>query len=174
MLKEKRTQIFTYLLDSSSKASALYILSKLLNKRIAFNAPHKLAITKLEKLHVIVSLPLITANTNHLGSVHACAMATMGEYPAGLVLIKNFGFDKYRLIMKDLKIEFYKQATTNLTAEIKIQKSLIPELKDRLMIEHWAQVELKTSILNDQSELVAEVKTNWHLKNWKSVKFKTS
>lgn len=171
MFKEKSVQFFSYLLEKSSHSSALFALSKLLDRKIAFNAPHKFKITKLEVNHVLVSLPLIRLNTNHLGTVHACAMATVGEYPAGLVLIKNFGFNKYRLILKDLNIKFTKQATTNLSAEVRIDDNFIPQLKEKLAKEDSVQIELCTIIKNDQSEVVAEVLTTWHLKNWESVKF---
>src|SRR5690606_15410175 len=88
--------------DSTLARSAL---SKLLLYIIPFNRPHKFKIENLTETEAHVLLPFIRSNKNHLGTVHACSMATIGEYAAGLVLIKNFSIAENRLIMKKLDIE---------------------------------------------------------------------
>lgn len=172
MIKEKTEQLFSYLLNNSSHKRALFALSKILDNKIAFNAPHKLKIESMEVDEVIVSMPLIKLNTNHLGSIHACAMATMGEYPAGLLLIKNFGFNRYRLIMRELGITFHKQAVTNLSAVVSLEQKIISQLESELSEIGTSEIKLQTIITNSESEVVAEVLTTWHLKNWEKVKFK--
>lgn len=80
----------------------LVALDKVLRLGIPFNAPHGFAIRNISPDEVKVSLPNRKLNHNHIGGIHACAMATVGEYCAGLSLLSRFGISKYRLIMSEL------------------------------------------------------------------------
>lgn len=159
------------LLRKDSKI-ALSLVNRVLNLAIPFNRPHKFKILELTETHSKVHLPFIRANKNHLATVHACSMATIGEYAAGIVLIKNFSIAKNRLIMKDLKIEFFKQAKEELYGHSFLSK----DEKERLELEFSngenPVIEMVTQILNRKDEKIAEVVTTWQLKKWTKVQFK--
>ena len=56
----------------------LMALNKVLALGIPFNAPHGFKIKEINDDAVIITLPNRKLNHNHLGGIHACAMATVG------------------------------------------------------------------------------------------------
>ncbi len=137
---------------------------------------------------------------NHLGSVHAGALFTLGETCAGLLLMKNFSPQKFRLIIKSASVEYSKQArmdcigTAELT-EAKIrtiklkttaQKPAAPSaVKSKVKpkaeplaeseAESEAEIEaffipMETVIKNPLGEVLCVVKTEWQIKPWDQVR----
>lgn len=155
--------------DSSLARSAL---SKLLLYIIPFNRPHKFKIENLTETEAHVLLPFIRSNKNHLGTVHACSMATIGEYAAGLVLIKNFSIAENRLIMKKLDIEFFKQAKKRLFARATLGLDQKENIEKELSDIGSTEILMTTLIETDDKVLIAKIQTTWQLKNWKKVSYK--
>ncbi len=143
------------------------LLDKILDFNIPFNKPLKFKIQELSKDMVQIHSPSVKARQNHIKGAHACALATLGEYPAGLVLAQNFSPQKYRFILKDLNMSYEKQGRGALTAICKISAAPSVENDD----ESWH--EMITVINNAQGELVATCKTNWQIKDWSKVKSKS-
>src|SRR5665648_310215 len=106
-------KVFDKLLAKPTKLN-LITLDKLLRFGIPFNAPHGFKIKELTKENVIISLPNRKLNHNHIGGIHACAMATVGEYCAGMSLLTSFGISKYRLILSELNVKYTYQGRVNL------------------------------------------------------------
>ena len=93
---------------------SLVTLNQVLKVGIPFNAPHGFKILKTTKDEVKISLSNRKLNHNHIGGVHACAMATLGEFCAGLNLAANLGFTRYRYVMSELKAEYHRQGRTKI------------------------------------------------------------
>lgn len=149
------------------------LLQRVFNQGIPFNLPHGFKFLKIEDHEAILELPFKRKNKNHLGGVHACAMATLGEYPAGLLLIKNLGSKKYRVILKSLNVEYSKQGRESLLGKATISDSQIDSAKAELEKDGKALIEVKTEILaKSDQDIVAEVTTLWQLKTWESVTLK--
>lgn len=151
----------------------LKLLQKLFNRGIPFNLPHNFKFLLVTKYKTVLELPLIYKNKNHLGGIHACAIATLGEYPAGLLIIKNIGATKYRIILENLNVDYKKQGREDLLGIVEVNRDDVIAFKERLESEGKGSVTLQTKILSksDRSE-VAIVTTKWQLKDWKTVKFK--
>ena len=68
------------------------VLSWLFRRVIPFNAPHGLRIAAVatgpDGTAVAVVLPWRRRNRNHIGTVHACALATAAEFATGLGLVE--------------------------------------------------------------------------------------
>lgn len=152
----------------------LILLDKLLTLGIPFNAPHGFKIKNLSETEVIVALPNRKLNHNHISGVHACAMATVGEYCAGLSLLSSFGISKYRLILSDLHATYSWQGRTDLEgfcSPTVIDKEAIRMALDT---EGTYSQPLETIIREVKGgREVARVKTIWQLKVWEKVKTKT-
>ena len=173
MLKKAQNNAFSYLLNRSHVGGKyLNLLNWIFDQKLGFNAPHKIKIKRLNQHSATVSLPMIKRNTNHIGTIHACAMATIGEFSSGVLLLKNFSPLKYRLILRDLKIEFEKQATSNLSAEVNLSNGEIESLLTKLRENDSAEVEMKTSLFDKEGTLVARTYTTWQLKDWTKTQFK--
>lgn len=150
----------------------LIALDRLLRIGIPFNAPHGFAIKKLSFDEVLISLPNRRSNHNHLGGIHACAMATVGEYCAGLSLLKSFGISKYRLILSHLEVDYTYQGRVDLEGACDPRQIDAEKVREGLEAEGKYSQELKTIIQDLSGKQVAEVKTVWQLKKWDQVKTK--
>lgn len=150
----------------------LIALDKLLRFGIPFNSPHGFKIKSLSRDGVLITLPNRKLNHNHLGGVHACAMATVGEYCAGMSLLTSFGISKYRLIMSEMNVKYTYQGRVDLEGFCSPQQIDVDKVREGLEKEGKYSQTLKTIIREENGREVAEVTTTWQLKNWEQVKTK--
>ncbi len=150
----------------------LIALDKVLRIGIPFNAPHGFKIKTLNRDAVIISLPNRKLNHNHIGGIHACAMATVGEYCAGMSLLTSFGISKYRLILSELNVKYTYQGRVDLEGICYPNQIDVDAVTRGLETEGKYLQPLKTIIRDLNGKEVAEVMTVWQLKNWEQVKTK--
>lgn len=112
---------------------------------------------------VVVVSPPRKLRENHVGGAHACCLALMGEYAAGMCVAAHFGIEDYRLIIGKLEIDYFKQGRGWLRAEA-LAPEAWPELNDG---EVW--IDMSTKITDSKGDHVATCKTKWQLKNWSLV-----
>lgn len=159
-----------YLLEHPTPVN-IFTLSKVLSLGIPFNAPHGFKIKKVSHEEIQIDLPNRRLNQNHLGGIHACAMATLGEFCGGLGLLKSFGISKYRLIMSELKAEYKYQARKHLIGRSFPQFDKVQIQKD-LEEKGQSTQTVTTTIYDIDGQEVAVVTTSWQLKEWNLVKTK--
>ena len=139
------------------------VLDVLLNVGIPFNRWLGLKITELSPQSVVITSPARKLRENHVGGAHACAIALMGEYPAGLLIAQSFPINEYRFVISELQVSYAKQGFGVLTARAEAPSewpSLAPREKDG-RLEGW--VNLVTEIKNSKQEVVATAKTRWQI-----------
>ncbi len=153
--------------------TGLMALNKVLMVGIPFNAPHGFKIVEISDDQVMITLPNRKLNHNHLGGVHACAMATVGEYCAGMSLLKSFGANKYRLILADLHVKYTYQGRTDLIGSCSLGQIEKDTVQKGLEADGKYLQELKTVIKEKSGKEVAIVTTTWQLKSWDQVKTKS-
>ncbi|MBT3235895.1 MAG: DUF4442 domain-containing protein [Bdellovibrionales bacterium] len=173
LLDRSKAYALEYLLRNENFVGRGVILSKALNRLVPFNAPHGFVIEHLSEDQVRVSLPSRRSNWNHLNSVHACAIATLGEMVAGLSILHMLGISNHRLILKSLAIDYIKQATTNLEGVATLSLEEQNRVKEELATDHLSSITINSKVYNNQSELVAKIESCWQLKNWDYVTFKS-
>lgn len=153
-------------------AMNIMALDKVLRIGIPFNAPHGFKIKKITADEVIIALPNKKLNHNHLGGIHACAMATVGEFCAGMSLLSSFGISKYRLIMSEMNVKYTYQGRVDLEGVCSPRQIDVEAVRKNLEESGRHLQELKTIIRDLNGKEVAEVTTTWQLKNWEQVKTK--
>lgn len=166
------SEITDQLLQKSDNPVALKALEKLFNSGIPFNNLHKFKFIELSDKKTLLKLPYIKANKNHLGGIHACASATLGEYPAGLTLIKRFGSSKYRLVMSKMQADYIKQAKEELYGIVEIEEEEFERIETELQEQDKSEITIVTTIQTKDEEVIAIIQTSWQLKNWKKVTYK--
>lgn len=139
----------------------LRALDVLLNVKIPFNRWLGLQIIELADEKVVVRSPPRVLRQNHVGSAHACALALMGEYAAGLWISQHYSIAEYRFIISELNIRYYKQGRGELTAQ-----ALAPVGEPSRDEKNNLWLELKTEIYDAQRALVSECQTRWQIKPW--------
>lgn len=150
----------------------LMALNKLLTVGIAFNAPHGFKIKEINDDVIRITLPNRKLNHNHLGGIHACAMATVGEYCAGMSLLKTFGVSQYRLILSDLHVKYTYQGRSDLEGTCSPRQVDKEAVKKVLDSDGKYLQKLETKIQDKNGKEVAIVTTTWQLKSWDQVKTK--
>lgn len=139
------------------------LLDVLLNFGIPFNRWLGLRIREFGTDHVVIESPPTTLRKNHVGSAHACALALIGEYAAGLLIAQHFPIDTHRFIIGRLDIEYKKQGRGTLSGVAQAPVEW-PELQDG---EAW--ISMQTEITDEKNETVAVCKTEWQVKSWAKV-----
>lgn len=157
---------------ANPSSTNLMALNKVLTLGIPFNAPHGFKIKELSDDAVLITLPNRKLNHNHLGGVHACAMATVGEYCAGMALLKSFGISQYRLILSDLNVKYTYQGRTDLEGVCSPRQIDQAAVKKELDADGKYSQKLETIIRDKNGKEVALVTTVWQLKAWEKVNLK--
>jgi acyl-coenzyme A thioesterase PaaI-like protein len=147
-------------------------LDKILSFKIAFNRPHAIQIKELAQNSCTTYLPYKKTNTNHLGGMHACVLALVGEYSAGLMILRNTGLKDYRIILKELQVEYVKQAKSEVYGEAQIDSEQLSQFKQALNGTEPYQIKLTTTIKDKSDQVLALAHTTWQVKAWKSVSYK--
>lgn len=103
---------------------------------------------------------------NHVGSIHAGALFTLGETCAGLVIVRNFPFQRFRPLMSEVRITYSKQARGDVTGTAEMPAEEVDRMLAVIGQGEIPFTELVTHITNRDGEIVAEVTTLWQVKSW--------
>lgn len=171
-MKKMAFTILDKLMRTSDKKSSLIALNQVFKISIPFNAPHGFSIEEISTERIKISIPNRKLNHNHLGGIHACAMATLGEYCAGLWISKNLGLSKYRLILAELNVKYHYQGRTELIGECNASNLDLASIEATLQDEGKTIIPLITEIHDKNSMHVATVTSTWQVKSWDKVQTK--
>jgi acyl-coenzyme A thioesterase PaaI-like protein len=130
---------------------------------IPFNQPHRFRIGSLAEGAASVEAPPRRWNRNHLGTVHACALATIGEFAAGLALLGAFDPSEYRLIMSRLEVDYTRRAKGRILAAAAVE---LDALRVALSASGVALSVVESELRDGEGEVVARVRTHWQVKSW--------
>lgn len=106
---------------------------------------------------------------NHVATIHAGALFTLGETCAGLIVIRNFPFGAYRPLMSEVHATYSKQARDDVTGEAHIPAEKIAAMHADLARGEIPKIEIVTDIYDKDRLLIASVTTVWQVKPWKMV-----
>ncbi len=163
-------------LVEKAKTSAFYLwlLNWSFERMIPFNRPHGFRIVEIGDYHVRTKLPYKTKNLNHLKGLHACALATITEITSGFIFVMKLDPAKYRIILKQLQINYLYQGKTDAFGEFRVSeewilKNIIEPLKENESIEIISEVNL----VDTNGKQLTNGKATWQVKDWTKVKTKT-
>lgn len=130
------------------------IFSLLFGQMVPYSGALGARVMSLEPGHVVVQLRDRRGVRNHLNSVHAIALANVGELASGLAMTTALP-GGIRSIVTHLSIEYRKKARGLLTAESRVT---VPEVKGE-DVEHLVLAEIR----DEANEIVAVVTVRWRL-----------
>lgn len=163
-------QLSNFIQKSQHSKKHLWMLNRLMNHAVKFNKPHGFQIIKMSPEYVQTFAPYHKKNFNHVKGIHACAIATVGELAAGLLLMLHFTPGQYRVIMSHIDIDYHYQAKKNIMATASLPLSDKESILHQLNLENKTLYTVITSIKDEDQQLVATVKTTWQIKDWKNVR----
>ena len=131
---------------------------------IPFNRPHRLTVQSLSDERCEVALPFRRKNLNHVGTMHACALATAAEYASGLCVLSAFGVGRVRLVMANLQISYSKRGDSTCVAEAELPSEMLKHVQTQLNDHGRCAFELHSVVRDAADDVVAEAQITWHLK----------
>lgn len=160
-------------LASKAKHSAFYLwlLNRVLWRVIPFNRTHKVFIEELSDSHVLIRLPYIKSNLNHVKGMHACALATLCEYACGIGLMTNLDPSVYRILLKDIQLTYHAQGKQDVYARFEtspdfLNSEIIEPLTENGQLFKTFTVEAFTKTQPN----ICTAQVTWQLKKWKAAK----
>lgn len=144
------------------------VLDIVMSFGIPFNRWLGLHIDEIGPEKVVIISPPRKLRENHVRGTHACCLALIGEYAAGMCIAHHYGVEEHRLIIGALNIDYHKQGRGTLRGEA-LAPTNWPELEDG---EAW--IDMTTKITDEKGEEVATCRTKWQLKDWSQVGKKRS
>ena len=162
------------LLDAGMQGGwGLKKLNMALKIGIPFNRPHGIKIHKLEQHKSQTFIPYKKKNFNHIRGTHACGLATVSEFSAGLLLMNNLNADEYRIIMKTINVEYHYQCKKDAIATSEMSESeIMDSIKTPLESQEAIMKEVVTEIYDVDNNHISTCKTLWQIKSWSKVKTK--
>src|SRR5262249_42216239 len=129
------------------------IFRRLFRAQVPYSGSIRATVLVLEPGHAQLAMQDRRTLRNHLGSIHAAALANLGELASGLAMTTAVPAG-VRAIALGLSCEYVKKARGTLVAESRVQ---VPEVRGDL--DH----EVTAEIRDGQGEVVATARVRWRL-----------
>jgi acyl-coenzyme A thioesterase PaaI-like protein len=129
-----------------------WLFARMVGRSVPYSGSIHARIETLEPGHVRVSLRDHRAVRNHLNSVHAIALANLGEMASGMAMLT--AASSARGILVGISVEYLKKARGTLVAECTATPPNVTEPVD---------VKIMASITDSAGDTVAIVTATWRL-----------
>lgn len=144
-----------------------------LDLTIPFNRPHGFRVVPLPEGGMSVRIPYRRVNRNHIKGLHACALATAAELCSGLSLVEHLDPQRYRLIMRSLRMDYHYQAKGPATARCvpvaeELRRTVIEPLVSGTSVDHTIVVEVHDAT----GRHLCTGTITWQVKAWEQVRTK--
>ena len=140
---------------------------------IPFNRPHGFKVVPLKEGGMSVEIPYWRINQNHVRGIHACALATAAEMCSGLGVLELVDPRQYRMIMRELNMNYHYQAKKRTIARARpaaseIEAQVLQPLLGADSVDYTSMVELHDVAGNH----IATGTVTWQMKPWSKVRTK--
>lgn len=132
-----------------------WIFSKIIGRIIPYTGSISSIVEKIDKGAVVVRLRDKKVIRNHLNSIHAIALANLGEFTTGLSVISQLT-EQAKAILVKIEVEYFKKARGELIAEA---LSVVPE-----NITQDMDLAVAAQVKNLQNELVCQITATWRIR----------
>lgn len=158
---------------AKNSTAYLFVLNKGLNRMIPFQKPHGFKIVEIGDFHLKTMVPYKKSNFNHIKGIHACALATLSEFTTGFLLMTKLDSKKYRLIMKNISMEYHYQAKMKAYGIFAISdKWLNDQIIQPLSTVDKVTIKSIIKIHDIEGNHISTGTVNWQIKSWDKVKTK--
>lgn len=118
-----------------------FLLSQLFGRAVKFAGTAGIQIKKLDFQQAVLEQQNSRKVQNHIGSVHAAAMALLGESATGFLVGMHVPDDRLPLL-KSMHLDYVKRATGKLTATASLTDAQIAQIRSEEKGEVTVQVQL--------------------------------
>lgn len=118
-----------------------WLLSQLFGRAVKFAGTAGIKVRQLDFEHAVLQQVNYRKVQNHIGSVHAAAMALLGESASGFLVGMHVPDDRLPLL-KSMKLDYVKRASGQLTATVSLTAEQIQYIRDHEKGELALQVQI--------------------------------
>jgi acyl-coenzyme A thioesterase PaaI-like protein len=129
-----------------------WLFARILGRRVPYTGSIGAQLEALEPGHARVSLRDRRPVRNHLDSIHAIAIANLGELATGMAVLTAAG--DARGILVGLQVEYHKKARGTLLAECTFVPPVVTEP---------VELRVATNITDGAGDIVAVATATWRL-----------
>ncbi len=133
------------------------MMKDMVENKVDFIKRMGLTAIDLDKGRVKLMAP-ISGNENHIGSMYAGALFTLGEVPGGALFLTSFNISKYYPIVKEMTVRFRRPARTDVYIEMTISDEKVKEIEAETEEKGKAEFILEGEIKDQSGEVVALTK----------------
>jgi thioesterase domain-containing protein len=119
-----------------------------------------LKVISMRERHVKLLMPL-QKNVNHVGSMYAGSLFTLGEIMGGAIFIASFNIDQYYPLVKEVQIRYRRPALTDITVEAALSEDRIEHILKTIEEKGKADFNLDLELLDAKGEVVSLMQGIW-------------
>lgn len=151
----------------------LWLLNRALSFGIPFNRPHGIHVKRITHNEIETGIPYKRSNLNHIKGMHACGLATVCEFTAGLLLSYRLDPSKYRLVLRSLSMQYHYQGKMDVIARYTIDEAWLNEkVIVPLASAEAVFVFCEVNAYDTAGNHLCTGTTEWQVKNWSKVRVK--
>jgi thioesterase domain-containing protein len=120
-------------------------------------------IVEMQDRHVKVMLPY-EPNINHIGSVYAGSLFSVGEYIGGPLYFASFDTTRFYPIVKAVNIQFKRMAVTNMTVEATLSKDDVDAIQAEAEAKGKADWKMNLEIKDQAGTVCCLLQGVWQLR----------
>jgi thioesterase domain-containing protein len=143
------------MIEEKYKAMAAYMESA-----IGIVKKMGLKVLSMKDGYVKLQMPF-EPNVNHVGTMYAGSLFTLGEFMGGAIFLVCFDMNKYYPIVKDVQIRYRRPALTDITVELSMSREQVKGLTAALEEKGKADFPLELQLVDTGGEVVAIVQGTW-------------
>ena len=120
-------------------------------------------IEEMRDRYVKVVLPL-APNINHIGTMYAGSLFTVGEYIGGPIFFASFDHTKYYPIVKALSIQYRRPATTDVTVEASLSKEEVEAVQKEADAKGKADWKMDLELKDKSGQVCCLMQGVWQMR----------
>lgn len=132
------------------------LLSKTFGRVVPMVGSAKIRYQEISASKVVVSMANHKAMQNHIGQIHACAMALLAETATGFVTAMNVP-DSAVVLIKSLKVDFKRPTKGAMTA----MATLTPEQQELLQSSEKGETLVQVIVTDESGEAPIQCEMLW-------------
>ncbi|MAM89010.1 MAG: DUF4442 domain-containing protein [unclassified Hahellaceae] len=141
-------------LSGLRSASGLVAVNTFVGLAIPFARRCGFKVLALERGYIRAQVP-IGRNRNHLGTMYAGALFTLGEIPGGVLVLFDFG-GRFVPILERYDINYIAAAKSDVSVECQLSPETLTQLETQMTQSDRASFELASTMTDSTGKLVAE------------------
>ena len=146
-----------------SRKGACAALTKMVGLAIPFARRSGFEVVAVGPGYLKARIPF-SLNKNHINTMYAGALFTLAELPGGILTLVNFS-DEYYPLIKDLKMNYLKKATSDVTVEFRVSPEEMERLKREVLQNGKSNFLLKGELRDTSGEIVATSEGHYQMRS---------